>query len=151
MTPEEIAALTDLCHPDNPWTPDQVRLQCALPTTKLLTRQRAAVLMATLIAPEAEIIVLDVHPDLRRQGLARDMLLELKCMAAIIHLEVAADNTGARALYESQGFTVTGRRQGYYFRMDGPRVDALNMTWRAGSRQVDVSQESVDPPDSSRP
>jgi ribosomal protein S18 acetylase RimI-like enzyme len=51
-------------------------------------------------------------------------------------LEVAVDNAGARAMYDALGFTVAGRRRGYYRRVTGSveatrasttRVDALVM------------------------
>ena len=81
-------------------------------------------------ADEAEILTLAVHPEARRRGLARalvtEALAEAKAAgAARVLLEVAVDNLAARGLYESFGFTETGRRGRYYSRADGGRVDAL--------------------------
>ena len=45
-------------------------------------------------------------------------------------LDVAADNLGAIAFYESLGFFAEGRRIGYYKRLEGNRIDAILMTKR---------------------
>jgi [ribosomal protein S18]-alanine N-acetyltransferase len=45
--------------------------------------------------------------------------------AARLFLEVAEDNTAARALYAQTGFVEAGRRVGYYARTDGSTADAL--------------------------
>ena len=42
-----------------------------------------------------------------------------------LYLEVAEDNAAAAALYQSLGFSESGRRKGYYERPQGPAVDAL--------------------------
>jgi ribosomal-protein-alanine N-acetyltransferase len=42
-----------------------------------------------------------------------------------LHLEVAADNAAALALYQRLGFAEVGRRKGYYVRKGRPPVDAL--------------------------
>jgi ribosomal-protein-alanine N-acetyltransferase len=44
-----------------------------------------------------------------------------------LFIEVAADNTAARALYERAGFAVTGRRKAYYEKPGGARQDAIVM------------------------
>lgn len=72
------------------------------------------------VADELHITNIAVHPDARRRGLgrmlvgrtledARDRALRL------VVLEVRPSNTEARALYESFGFRVVGRRRGYYY------------------------------------
>jgi ribosomal-protein-alanine N-acetyltransferase len=75
-----------------------------------------------------------VHPEWRRRGVARQLL-----GAALIEgvargvtlafLEVRPSNTRALALYESLGFQVIGRRNGYYF---DTGEDALVMEARLG-------------------
>jgi ribosomal-protein-alanine N-acetyltransferase len=80
-------------------------------------------LLASLVAGEAEILILGVHPDARRKGLAR-LLLEslfahLKTLsdpfvAESIFLEVRRGNDAAIRLYESLRFYPNGVRKGYY-------------------------------------
>jgi [ribosomal protein S18]-alanine N-acetyltransferase len=82
-----------------------------------------------ILAAEAEILTLAVTPSCRRQGIGRSLLADLfergwRAGARGIGLEVAADNVGARQLYESTGFTPSGRRRGYY-RRHGASIDAL--------------------------
>ena len=98
---------------------------------QLFTRPDAF-LMARIIAGEAEIITLAVHPDLRRKGRATQLLQDF-LTAAISNnvtsafLEVAADNLAAQALYEEHGFIETHRRKGYYRTPKGKRIDAIVM------------------------
>ena len=86
------------------------------------------------IGHEIHITNLAVHPESRRRGVARQLL-----GAALIEgvargvtlafLEVRPSNTRALALYESLGFQVIGRRNGYYF---DTGEDALVMEARLG-------------------
>ncbi|WP_225935382.1 GNAT family N-acetyltransferase [Halobaculum magnesiiphilum] len=58
---------------------------------------------------------LAVHPAHRREGRATRLLRELIARAdGSVTLLVAADNDGARRLYESLGFRPTARRPGFY-------------------------------------
>ncbi|HZV84470.1 MAG TPA: GNAT family N-acetyltransferase [Brevundimonas sp.] len=82
------------------------------------------------VAGEAEILTLAVRPAARRRGVGADLLAQALILAAAggagrIFLEVAEDNTAARALYAGAGFAEAGRRRGYYGRKDGPAADAL--------------------------
>ncbi len=82
------------------------------------------------VADEAEILTLAVYPAARRRGLATRLVREGGIAAAArgavrLFLEVADDNTAARALYAGAGFVETGRRPGYYAHPDGGRRDAL--------------------------
>ncbi|MCU1324639.1 MAG: GCN5-related N-acetyltransferase [Bryobacterales bacterium] len=66
-------------------------------------------------ADEAELLNLAVDPSVRRQGIARALLEELRRVAhGEIFLEVAAPNTGATELYRSLGWQGIGVRAGYY-------------------------------------
>lgn len=72
------------------------------------------------IGHEIHITNLAVHPRFRRQGIARALLgatLEEARRTGVeqAFLEVRPTNSEARALYESLGFQVIGRRKGYYF------------------------------------
>jgi [ribosomal protein S18]-alanine N-acetyltransferase len=44
-----------------------------------------------------------------------------------LHLEVAADNNAAGALYTKAGFMPVGRRAGYYQRKGAQPVDAITL------------------------
>jgi ribosomal-protein-alanine N-acetyltransferase len=63
-----------------------------------------------------------------RQLLARALVLLRENGAGRCLLEVRESNRAARALYESEGFTVDGRRSGYYSTEQGSREDALLMS-----------------------
>jgi ribosomal-protein-alanine N-acetyltransferase len=83
-----------------------------------------------LMVDEAHITTFGVHPEHRRRGIGRRLLLQLAEVAlglgsARMTLEVRVSNEPAQALYRSFGFDVTGRRVAYYSD-DGE--DALVMT-----------------------
>jgi ribosomal-protein-alanine N-acetyltransferase len=79
---------------------------------------------------ESHITTFGVHPDWRRQGIGRQLLLSLfdlsvRIGARRMTLEVRASNDVAQELYRSFGFSETGRRPRYYTD-DGE--DAIVMT-----------------------
>jgi [ribosomal protein S18]-alanine N-acetyltransferase len=85
---------------------------------------------AWLMVDEAHVTTFSVHPDWRRQGIGRQLLLSLCDLSVAIGarrmtLEVRASNQAAQALYRSFGFEVGGRRP-HYYTDDGE--DALVMT-----------------------
>lgn len=92
----------------------------------------AAMLLIQYTAPELEILTIATDPAHQRQGLARRLIrhAERELRPAKSMLDVAADNSGAIAFYESLGFFAEGRRKGYYKRLEGDRVDAILMTKR---------------------
>jgi ribosomal-protein-alanine N-acetyltransferase len=82
--------------------------------------------------PESELLTIGVLPDYRSRGTARQLIARAaeECRSrgsAELFLEVAEDNPGAQALYQSLGFRQVGRRPGYYLRLENRRVDALTM------------------------
>ena len=86
------------------------------------------------IGHEIHITNLAVHPEWRRRGVARRLLAAALAEGAargvtLAFLEVRPGNTRALALYESLGFQVIGRRNGYYF---DTGEDALVMEARLG-------------------
>ena len=85
-----------------------------------LGRELAGYLCLWEIGHEIHVTNLAVHPRFRRRGVARAllgaMLAEARGKAVeLVFLEVRPTNVEARALYESLGFRVIGRRKGYYF------------------------------------
>jgi len=72
-----------------------------------------------LMVDEAHITTFGVHPDHRRQGVGRRMLLRLAELAVELGasrmtLEVRISNAAAQALYAGFGFRIAGRRPNYY-------------------------------------
>ena len=72
------------------------------------------------ITDELHITNIAVHPTCRRQGIGRTLLQGVLDDARqrklrLVVLEVRPSNTEARTLYETFGFRVIGRRQGYYY------------------------------------
>jgi ribosomal-protein-alanine N-acetyltransferase len=93
-------------------------------------KRLVAMLVMWLILDEAHIATLAVHPEFRRQGIARRLLQtalngsynEGACRA---FLEVRAGHEAALAMYRALGFEVVGRRLRYYH---DNNEDALLMT-----------------------
>lgn len=81
-------------------------------------------------ADEAEILNIATVPAARGKGLAKALLAEGERISAStgatrMFLEVAADNDGARRLYERAGYVQVGERRAYYKRPNMTRMDAL--------------------------
>jgi len=80
-----------------------------------------------LIADEAQVNNIAVHPEFRGQGVgeslmgrALDMIRDLG--GNFVILEVRLSNQSAQSLYRKLGFSEIGRRRSYYF---NPEEDAL--------------------------
>jgi len=87
-------------------------------------------ILMRVVADEAEILTLAVHPKARGRGQGAQLVAEGVAAAGVrgadrVFLEVADDNAPARALYARAGFAEAGRRRAYYSRPDGSRADAL--------------------------
>jgi len=83
-----------------------------------------------LIADEAHLGTIAVHPDRQRQGIAKALLLAGLNLAYAKGarsslLELRAGNLAALQLYTSLGYEIVGWRKGYY---SAGREDALLMT-----------------------
>ena len=86
---------------------------------------------------ECHLLNLCIHPERRRGGLAGVLLDHLLREARLVSasrmfLEVRPSNRGAVALYRRYGFSVIGRRPGYYPDKGG-REDAMVMVYRFGN------------------
>ncbi len=82
-----------------------------------------------ILAGEAEIQRIAVHPDYRGLGIGRKLMDTMvtyatESRAGVIRLEVRESNTAARSLYESYGFVTEAVRKAYYH---NPAEDALMM------------------------
>jgi ribosomal-protein-alanine N-acetyltransferase len=72
------------------------------------------------IVDEIHVTNVAVHPARRRLGIGRALLRSVlddarRRAVRVVALEVRPSNLEARALYESFGFRVVGRRRGYYY------------------------------------
>lgn len=118
------------------WTHAQIAESLALNTTLALVAEEdgeaQGFILCQIVGDEAEILTFCVDPKARRKGAGRQLLDAALGKARRqevwrMFLEVAADNTAALALYGKAGFSMTGRRPGYYAH-DGNPVDAVMMT-----------------------
>ena len=90
------------------------------------------------IGDEVHVTNIAVHPEWRRRGIGRALLGSLMDDARhrrmrLIGLEVRPSNHEARALYESFGFQLVGRRKGYYY---DTGEDALVMEARLDANRI---------------
>jgi ribosomal-protein-alanine N-acetyltransferase len=120
---QEMELLEQLCFPEDPWP--ECLLASALDGHGVLalglcgeTRLWASAL-GRVIADEAELHSIAVHPTRRREGLGRRMLEAFldevrAAQGRVVWLEVRASNEAALRLYHEAGFQATGRRPHYY-------------------------------------
>lgn len=120
---------------DKAWSPDAVSKMMENPAVFAVVSHEHATAegfaMAWAAAGDSELLTVAVLPDARRRGLGAALVQAIAKSAAergaaAMNLEVAEDNTGARALYEKLGFAVSGRRPGYYATANG-WIDAITM------------------------
>ncbi len=88
--------------------------------------------MSRVVADEAELLLLAVHPAAQRKGIGKSLLDQFQRAAAQrgarrLHLEVRDGNV-AITLYKNSGFTLVGRRRRYYNGGDGQLYDALSLS-----------------------
>ncbi|MGR3757253.1 MAG: GNAT family N-acetyltransferase [Tranquillimonas sp.] len=132
MTPDDLARLHAAAFDmPPPWPARAFEQLLALPGTFLIARDGAFAL-GRVVLDESELLTLAVAPPLRRRGLGRTCLIAYEQGArqrgaTLSHLEVAADNGPAIALYGARGYRQTGRRPGYYRGADGRPRDAVLM------------------------
>lgn len=130
MTPDALARLHALSFTTpRPWSAAEFQALLQSPGVFVETANDGFV-MGRVVADEAELLTIAVHPDARRAGqgtaLLRAFLETAQARgAARAFLEVAADNQAAHALYAAQGFRPCGRRAAYYQAPDGRALDAL--------------------------
>lgn len=115
-----LAALHGACFSTQPppWSASGFSDLLADPAVFLIEAPQA-LLVGRVVAGEAELLTLAVAADMRRQGVARDLLARFDTAsraraASSAFLEVAEDNTAARVLYAGAGWVQVGRRPRYY-------------------------------------
>ena len=123
----EVAALEALCNP-SPWRAEDLVPFAGSEGSSFVQMGQVAVdregylagyALASLVAGEAELLIVGVRLDARRQGVARRVLEALfkrlkESGADSVFLEVRRGNHAAIRLYEKLDFASNGVRAGYY-------------------------------------
>ena len=132
MTPDSLATLHAAAFTDQrPWSAAEFETLLASPHVFVVAEPKGFAL-GRVIVDEVELLTIATAPEARRQGVGRALMTAFEAEAkgrgaTLAHLEVAADNLPALALYQAQDWAETGRRGGYYPRSDGSTVDAILM------------------------
>lgn len=130
MTPKDLAALhARAFSATRAWSAAEFTNLLTQPGT-ILTGDTRCFALIRVTWDEAEVLTIATDPAHRRQGLAGNTLKTAESTAATsgavqIFLEVAEDNSAARALYAAAGYTQVGRRPAYYLPKDAAPVAAL--------------------------
>lgn len=122
------------------WTEAQLAAVAALPDGWLDLGRDAdgrlvAFALSRRIVDEVELLLCAVDPAVRRSGIGRRLLGEVRRSArqrhaSRIYLEVRSSNDAARGLYMSYGFMVCGWRPRYYRTVSGEMIDAITLELR---------------------
>jgi [ribosomal protein S18]-alanine N-acetyltransferase len=101
------------------WGEEAFAAQLGLPGVFGLIDPEGGIVLARVVAEEAEVLTLAVAAAVQRRGLGRGLLAAAMAEARgagarRILLEVSAKNEAARALYAGAGFGEVGRRPRYY-------------------------------------
>ncbi len=129
MTPVAINDATQLAaiHADafsSPWDASEITDVLNGPGAFGLMIEATGFILCRVIVDEAEVLTLAVGRRHRRNAVATTLLNGAVGVAALagarsIFLEVAEDNSAARALYLGIGFAEVGQRPAYYTRATG--------------------------------
>lgn len=134
---EPLAGMEKLCFEKDAWPRAAIKEEVSGGFARRSTVVRGAdglpvaYCISRTLMGETEIFKLAVHPLHRRRGLAKLLLSDAvaRTGAGRITLEVAAENTGALALYCGMGFRAVGERRNYY---GGSGRDAIVMSLETG-------------------
>jgi ribosomal-protein-alanine N-acetyltransferase len=101
----------------------------ARPADGFTTRRIVGFAVGSMIFDEVHINNIATHPDYRRRGIGRALLVAAMQEGRLrggktCVLEVRASNVSAQTMYVTSGFTTTRRRKDYYRQ---PTEDALEM------------------------
>jgi len=138
---EEVMAIERTAFP-SPWTGhmflEELRMRLAVNLTARLAGRIVGYINFWLVADEVHILHIAVRRDLRRCGIASELMRALMARArqhgvARATLEVRRSNAAAQAFYKCFGFTVAGVRRHYY---SDTGEDALIM-WAAVTPTAD--------------
>jgi len=124
LTAADVASVVEIERLSNshPWTARNFHDALASGYLCLVACEHGAVsgfAVARLLVDEAELLLIAVTPEMRRQGVALLLWFELAerlqaSGARTVHLEVRQSNHSAQAFYGSRGFVQSGVRPKYY-------------------------------------
>ena len=126
----QVAQLEAFCFHD-PWSERSIAGELENPLSAWLVCADGDAVLGYVgsqtVMGETDMMNVAVHPDARRQGIARRLILalveDLKNQGShCLTLEVRASNQNAISLYQKLGFLQIGRRPNYY---RNPKEDAL--------------------------
>jgi ribosomal-protein-alanine N-acetyltransferase len=138
---EPLALLHACCFPEEPWDAEALRrllgLSGGFGRLAWDGDMPIGFVLARDLGDECEILSLGVVPEHRRRGAGSALLRAVFDEAArlgrpSVVLEVAADNSAARALYAGAGFVAVGHRPRYY-RRTGGMIDGLILRCPVGT------------------
>ncbi len=114
-----------------PWKAHEFESLLASPNVKLF-EQAGGFVIFRFAGPEAELLTIAVDPAVRRQGIAKRLLLtghESAKAAGVeeVFLEVSQTNPQAKSLYEQFGYEVRATRENYYYGPNGQNINGLVM------------------------
>jgi ribosomal-protein-alanine N-acetyltransferase len=107
----------------------------------------AGMLLVQIGGDSADILTIATRPpSWRRRGIGRTLLARAEAEladdgVARMILEVAEENRTAITFYLARGYTIEGRRPGYYAATDGPSRDALVMARTLAASAGESSSE----------
>ena len=125
-----VAALEAICFSD-PWSEKSIASELDNPLSLWLIALENETVVGYVgsqsVMGETDMMNVAVHPDYRRQGVARSLIETLvqalkELESHSLTLEVRASNEPAIGLYTDLGFAEVGRRRNYY---RNPKEDAL--------------------------
>jgi len=121
---DDLPSVLDIERRSNshPWTERNFHDALASGYLCLIARGETGVCgfaIARLLLDEAELLLIVVSPEVRRQGVAALLWNEMSERlhnngARVLHLEVRESNASAQAFYVSRGLAQSGRRKRYY-------------------------------------
>ena len=137
---EKVSEIENAVSP-HPWTINQFAesLQKQHCFVLIINNQVSGFLIFSLVAGESELFNIAVAKTQQGYGYGKKLLqfylAQISGHASRALLEVRSDNEVAIELYDKTGFTITGRRKGYY-RIAGLPVDALLMSLDMNSKKA---------------
>lgn len=101
------------------WPPAEMRLHIDKDLCLGLGDPLSAFILVQIGGDQADILTIATHPDHRRKGLARQLLLDTESIlrdqdVKTLFLDVSELNDSAKSLYRAGGYQAVGRRPRYY-------------------------------------
>mgnify|MGYP000630892835 CR=1 FL=1 len=114
-----------------PWSAAEFESLLISPNVKLF-QQTGGFAIFRFAGPEAELLTIAVDPALRRQGIAKRLMLaghDSAKSAGVeeVFLEVSQENPHAKSLYERFGYEARAIRTNYYSGPNGQKINSIVM------------------------